>query len=288
MAIEPLNLTETPNAPLETMIVDTVGPLETSEKGNRYAVTMICDLTKYLITFAVSNKEAKTVAQAIFDSCILKFGVMKNIRTDCGTEYKNEILSKLCKMLKIKQFTSTPYHHQTVGSVERNHRTMNEYLRSFLCNTKSNWDTYLNYYTYCYNTTPNTAIGMYTPFELMYSRKAKPLCKFEGSEGATEIKLPYNIDNISQMAKYRLNVAHKYAQEFVNKSKVANKKYYDRNVKSLDIKVGDKVMVEDKARHKLDSVYKDKFIVKSTLGSNVELIKNGKTICVHKNLVCRE
>jgi len=83
------------------MIVDTVGPLPKSENGNKYAVTLICDLTKYLVAIPIANKSANTVAKAIFESFILKYGPMKTFITDMGAEYKNSIISDLCKYLNI-------------------------------------------------------------------------------------------------------------------------------------------------------------------------------------------
>jgi hypothetical protein len=46
---------------------------------------MECELTKYLVTVPIPNKEAKTVASAIFENFILVYGPMKEIRTDMGT-----------------------------------------------------------------------------------------------------------------------------------------------------------------------------------------------------------
>lgn len=112
------------------------------------AVTIVCDLTKYLITCPIPNKEANTIAKAIFEHFILIYGLMKEIRTDCGTEYKNQIINELCKILEIKHSFSTPYRHETVGSIERNHRFFNQYLRSYM-NEVMEWEGYLKYFTYC-------------------------------------------------------------------------------------------------------------------------------------------
>lgn len=46
---EPMVITDTPNKPFDVVIIDTIDPLTTSNRGNVYAVTMICDLTKYLV-----------------------------------------------------------------------------------------------------------------------------------------------------------------------------------------------------------------------------------------------
>lgn len=63
---EPMVITETPSKPFDLVIIDTIGPLATSNRGNVYAVTMICDLTKYLVCASVASKKAEDVAKAIF------------------------------------------------------------------------------------------------------------------------------------------------------------------------------------------------------------------------------
>lgn len=66
----------------------------------------------------VKNKEAQTIAKAIFDNFIPAYGLMKEMRTDQGTEYKNEVISRLAELLKMKHNFSTAYHHESIGSCE--------------------------------------------------------------------------------------------------------------------------------------------------------------------------
>lgn len=87
---------------------------------------------------------------------------MKQIRTDQGTEYKNEVMQELTKLLKIEHNFSTAYHPQSIGSCEKLHRTLNEYVRAFIDEDRENWDVCCRMCTYCYNTTPNAYHG-YTP-----------------------------------------------------------------------------------------------------------------------------
>jgi len=84
-----LTLTETTEMVFDKVFVDTIGPLPKSDQGNEYAVTLICDLSKYLVAIPVPNKNAKTVAKAIFKEFVLKYGPLKTFITDMGTEYKN-------------------------------------------------------------------------------------------------------------------------------------------------------------------------------------------------------
>lgn len=66
-------------------------------------------------------------------------------KTDMGTEFRNAILQELCHLLKIKHNISTAYHHETVGAIERSHRALNEYLRTFLNGKLNGWDTDSHY-----------------------------------------------------------------------------------------------------------------------------------------------
>lgn len=91
---EPMAISATPQGALEYVILDTIGPMNKTLYGNVYAITLISDLTKYLITVPIPNKEAKTVAKAIFENLILIYGTPKTIRADLGTEFKNEIINE--------------------------------------------------------------------------------------------------------------------------------------------------------------------------------------------------
>lgn len=279
---EPLTRTLTPQKPFDIIIIDTIGPLQKSQYNNKYAVTIICDLSKYLVTVPIENKEAKTIAKAIFKNFILTYGNPKEIRTDMGTEYRNEILKELCSMLNISQKFTTPYRHESVGSIERNHRTLNEYLRSYITSDSDNWDEYLAYFTYCYNTTPSEIISNYSPFELVFNKQP-----YFNQNLTNKIDPIYNIENYAKEAKYRLQIAYKRTRDCLEKYKNRNKENYDTKQNPLKLNIGDKVLITNEARHKLDPLYQGPFIVKEVIEPNVTII-NPKTLSeltIHKNRV---
>lgn len=146
--VEPLRITPSPLKAFDIVIIDTIGPFPKTSSENMYAVTLECELTKYVVTAAMPNKEAKTLVRAIFENFILIYGPMKEIRTDMGTEYVNETMTELNKLFNIKHETSTSYRPQTVGTVEGNHRVINEYLRSYIQDCNVDWDDWLKYFTY--------------------------------------------------------------------------------------------------------------------------------------------
>lgn len=276
---EKLMITPTPIKPFDIVVIDTIGPFTKSDNENIYAVTMMCDLTKYLVTAPIPNKEARTVAKAIIDNFILIFGPMRNIKTDCGTEYKNEIVRELCSLLKITHNFSTPYHHETLGTIERNHRVLNEYFRAYL--TDNNWDEHLKNFTFCYNISFNASLQHnYTPYELVFARKC-----ILPTELTDKIDPIYNVDNYIKVSKFYLQKAHEHARALIEKSKIRNKEYYDRKSNPLNISVNDEILIQKEPYNKLQNIYDGPHRVKEINGHNVTININGKKITLHKNRI---
>lgn len=281
---EPMKITKTPLKPFDLVQIDTIGPLPKSNNGNSYAVTIICDLTKYLIAIPVENKSAKTVAKAIVENCMLIFGPMRSIRTDLGTEYINELLSEILKLMEIKHEKSTAYHHESLGTIERNHRLLNEYLRAYLNGNLAEWDRYLNYFTFCYNTSKSTTNdAKYSPFELVFGRKNTiPTEILDG-----RINPIYNYDNYAHELKLRLQLAHKEAKEIIDKIKQRNKSYYDKNMNSVTFKIGDQIKIATEPYNKHKNIFNGPFNVIGVEDENVIIDLNGKSYKVHKNRIMK-
>lgn len=283
VTVEPLVLTDTPLKPFDKISIDTIGKLRTSRNGNNYALTMLCELSKYLIVVPIASKDANTVAKAIFTHLILVHGPIKILMSDQGTEFVNAILKEICKQLKIEFRTSTPYHHETMGAVERNHRFFNEYLRSYLTDD-TDWEECLAYFAYCYNTSHHASFNYeYTPFELVYARKNNPIEYMQSNR----VEPMYNIDNYAYESKYRLQVAAQAARRLIENSKIRSKIEYDKRINPIDLKIGDRVMERDMASHKHEPLFRGPFIVDRIEGSNVTIVDTttNKSRIVHKNKI---
>lgn len=277
----PLTLMPTPATAFDTVLIDTIGPLPKSEDGNEYAVTIICDLTKFLVTIPTPNKSAKTVAKAIFESFVLKYGPMKTFITDQGTEYKNSLMNELCKYMHIENLTSSAHHHQTLGTIERSHRTFNEYIRSYISVDKSDWDIWLPYFTYCFNTTPSI-VHDYCPYELVFGRLPR---QFKDFSKINKIDPIYNLDDYSKELKCRLELSYNRARRMLEKAKADRKLRYDRNTNNFELKIGDKVLLRKETGHKLDKRYEGPYdVVDIGINDNIT-IKTGskKQQIVHKD-----
>ena len=94
------------------------------------------------------------IARAFVEEIILKFGIPQTVPTDQGSNFMSEVFGNVCKLLKIKNIKCIAYHPQTNGALERIHRVLIEHLRCFILEDQSNWDKWLPYATFVFNTTP--------------------------------------------------------------------------------------------------------------------------------------
>lgn len=169
-----------------------------------------------------------------------------------------------------------------MGTIERNHRVFNEYLRSYISN-ESDWEDYLKYYTFCYNTTPHTSFKhQYSPFEIIFGKKPFMPSEFY----KTKIDPIYNIENYSKEVKFRFQNTHKKIKEILTKTKEKTKLLYDKQAKQLDLRINDKIMIIDNTRNKHDPIYIGPFVVIDIDNENVKIINDkNKEKTIHKNNV---
>lgn len=282
---EELQLTETPRKPFDLVQIDTIGPMTKSNNGNQYAITIIDEMSKWLVILPIANKSAREVAKAIFDKFILIFGPMKELKTDMGTEFRNQLLTELCQLLKINQLMSTAYHHETVGAIERSHRTLNEYLRSFLNGKLDEWDNYAQYFQFLYNTTKHEGLlNKYSPYEIVFLRRN--LMPHEIFQGRTQPL--YNVDDYVQECKFKMKMIHEETTKLIDKVKIANKKSYDKNINPIKLKIGDLVKIVKEPYDKFKFIYDGPYEIKQIDDKNVEIIlENGSNYKIHKNRIIK-
>jgi hypothetical protein len=76
-----------PTEPNQFVHTDLFGPLKTSESSKRFILYMTDPLTKYVKLVPLPNKEAATVAEAIFDKWFCHFGMPLDLVMDQGKEF---------------------------------------------------------------------------------------------------------------------------------------------------------------------------------------------------------
>lgn len=258
--------------------IDFVGPIAPSMTGSKYCFTATCDLTKYLVAVPTEDCTALTTAKCLLEHIILRYNFPSRLISDNATSFLSKVIKELTHLFAIKKIFTTPYHPQA-NIVERQHRTLNSYLRAFTEENKNHWDELLKYATFVYNNTVHTTTG-YTPHELAHG------FKIQIPSNLTREKPTYNYENLATLIRNNIAKSLQLAKEYLMNKKEQNKKRYDLKAKTCDIKINDLVLIKNQnKKHKFDNVFEGPYRVTNVWDSYIEIIKNKKKIKIHKNLI---
>jgi len=119
-----------PRAAFSHVHVDLVGPLPATEKGHTYLLTMVDRTTRWPEAVPLHTISAEEVADTFVATWVARFGVPRVITTDRGTQFCSSTWKCLCRTLGAQHITTTAYHPQSNGLVERFHRQLKEALRA--------------------------------------------------------------------------------------------------------------------------------------------------------------
>ena len=129
-AVEPIQL---PAARFQHVHVDIVGPLPVSQEGYSYLLTAVDRTSRWPEVIPLKSISAEVVADAFARGWVARFGVPEKVTTDRGTQFVSTTWSCLCRTLGIEHITTTAYHPQSNGLVERFHRQLKEALKARAC-----------------------------------------------------------------------------------------------------------------------------------------------------------
>ena len=166
--------------------------------------------TKYAVMLAIDNKEAATVAKAIFENWVCKFGTPLEFVSDNGREFCNNFAKELYALLKIKHSTTTPYWPQCNSQAEVANKTIQKYLASFVDETTLDWPIYMAPMAFAYNTSVHRSIKT-TPFFLTYGAEPRypsfPNPDVQRYYGQSDAAAWYNVLQHSRQLAARHNMA---------------------------------------------------------------------------------
>jgi len=281
----PLTITDTLTRPFEKCALDIVGLLTVTTNGNKYILTFQDSLTKLSKAIPLANQEAATVAKEFVTKIVFEHGIPEKILTDQGTNFTSEMFRNTCKLLKIEKIQTSAYHPESNGALERSHRTLAEYLRHYINSDQTDWDEWLPYAMFTYNTTPHSATG-FTPFELTYGHQA-----ILPTALTKQPKPTYSYDDYAQELREKIRATNQLAKDHLKQEKVKAKLQYDKRVNEKTFKVGDKILLYDETirrgrSKKLESQWIGPYTITKKLSDvNYEIKGGRKTIRVHANRI---
>ncbi|KAG1955346.1 gag-pol fusion protein [Pimephales promelas] len=230
------------DAPFERIGVDIVGPVERSQKGNRF-ILVVCDYaTRYPEAYPLRDVTAKQIAAALLNF-FSHVGIPKVVLTDQGPNFMSRTLKQVYQLLGIKRVRTTPYHPQTDGLVERFNQTLKGMLKKFVSENGKDWDKWLPYLLFAYREVPQASTG-FSPFELLFAHQIRgPLDVLRDSWEANDKPTKQNILSYILKMREKLQLASTQARESVQESQVKQKIWYDQKARSRTFQAGEQVLL---------------------------------------------
>ena len=139
--------------PFERVLVDCVGPLPKTKSGHQYILTVMCAATRYPEAIPLRTIRAKPVVKAL-TKFFTTFGLPKTIQSDQGTNFMSKLFSQVMRELQVKHVTSSPYHPESQGALERFHQTLKSMMRKFCLESNREWDEGLPLLLFAVRETP--------------------------------------------------------------------------------------------------------------------------------------
>lgn len=236
--------------------------------------------SKFCMAAAIPDQLTSTIADAFVKRYISIFGSPKYILTDRGANFMSSLMKDVSKRFRIKNCNSTAYHHETVGSLERSHAVLAEYLKQYTNKNKGDWDEFLELSMFSFNTSVHTGTR-YTPYEWVFGTEARvpserPLAQHE--------QLPTYQGTLKDLIT-KLTSIRKLAHDNLVESKIKSKEYYDKTANPIHLKVGDPVFLHKGPKpHKLDDrrtgIHE---VVEILPNENVRITTKDGTQVVHAN-----
>ena len=158
--------------PFEMLAIDFLGPLPTTEQGNKYILVVADYFTKWTEAFPLQDQTAKTTAETLVNEVIMRFGMPIVFHSDQGRNFESALVREVCKLLGIRKSRTTAYHPQGDGLVERMNRTLVESLSKYVDTNQKDWDKWIATVLFAYRTSAQSSTG-YSPYELLFGRTAR-------------------------------------------------------------------------------------------------------------------
>jgi len=232
------------DTPFKRAAIDLFGEIsQPSSRGHRYILAVVDYATRFLEAVTLKKTTTIAVAKALV-SIFARVGVPDKILSDRGTQLTSEVMKEVGRLLSVKQLTTTPYHPQCNGLVERFNGTLKTMLRRMCSERPQDWDRYLDALLFAYREAPQKSLG-FAPFEMLYGRSVKgPLQILRQlwirKQADPEVRTTYQyvVD-----LRNRLEKTWDMAYEELRKQQRIQKRQFDSRAKDRTFKHGDLVLI---------------------------------------------
>uniref|UniRef100_A0A8C6MDF9 Integrase catalytic domain-containing protein n=1 Tax=Nothobranchius furzeri TaxID=105023 RepID=A0A8C6MDF9_NOTFU len=205
-------------------------------------LTIMCSATRFPEAIPLTSITTKNVIKAL-TGFFSVFGLPKVIQSDQGTNFTSRIFSQVAKTLNIKHETSSSYHPESQGVIERWHQTLKTMLRKHCFSSGCSWEEGLPFVLFAVRDAVRDSTG-FSPHQLVFGHVPRgPLKalkeKFLWPVPPAGSSLPSYVNAFQR----RLKETNQTAQQHLRTAKASMKARFNLKSCSRDLQVGDQVLL---------------------------------------------
>ena len=139
----------------------------TPSNGFRYLLTIVDRFSRWPAAIPIKDMSTETIIDAFAHGWVAHFGIPSSITTDRGSQFLSEVWAQLMNVWGVKTHTTTAYHPEANGMVERLHRRLKEALLATTHDHPEEWYWKLPSVLLSLRTTLKPDLGS-SPAELLF------------------------------------------------------------------------------------------------------------------------
>ncbi|CAF0725122.1 unnamed protein product [Brachionus calyciflorus] len=252
--------------------IDLVLGLPETPEGYIGILVIVEYFTKYPYAVPIKSKTANEIAEQLWQYFCL-FGPAKEILSDQGTEFVNEVVDSMINRIGSRHVVTSPYHPRTNGQCERFNKEIVSCLRKLVSDNPTDWTVWLNFALLAYRTRIHS-VTKFSPIELMFGKKPNG---FENWKDVSTESLEENI--LSKAKELQVKMSNDRTKALTNIEKGKDKQVKSQNknqkVRYDKLKPGTKVYVTiDGIHNKLSPKYRGPFTIVECTKNDNYVLKN--------------
>mgnify|MGYP003502779259 FL=1 len=165
----------------------------------------MCSSTRFPEAIPLRNIKAKTIVKALIKFFTL-VGLPKSIQSDQGSNFMSGIFQQVMYELGIKQLTSSAYHPESQGALERFHQTLKNMIRSYCFDTDKDWDEGIHLLLFAVRESVQESLG-FSPFELVFGYTVRGPLKLLKEKFLSDDNSKLNLQDYVSNFRHRLSNA---------------------------------------------------------------------------------
>ena len=237
-----------PSAPMQFISLD-IAHMPVDDDGYQYLLLIGDIFSKYIAAVALRDQTAKSIVRAFSNNWIYAHGNPYYLLSDQGSNVDGDTVRTFCDEFGIEKRRSSAYHSQGNGFAERNIRSIKDVLRAVLLQRRlkqSKWRKLLPELVFALNCSESKAINC-TPYKVVFGRApVLPIdIRFDVDQDTRVNDVVSPAEYFDERSFVLQDMFNAVIQE-LQLSKLKMVRQYNRNLRVIDYKEGDRVLMKVK------------------------------------------